>query len=280
MIGVMQPTPERFRALARSSPWRFTTLRFTHTNRAPTTDPLNPVRAWLRRPALLRVARLDGELIQVVRQDRRTVGLLTFGGGGGGGGEFRQAWPHEVAPVADEGGLVRQRPSAPPDGLDRPDLRGVGYDDPMFRSYHWVAMLDPWELADPTEAGGDDDPSTMETTDVREVTHHDRPAWEAVLRPTPHYNPRCSCCPLLRSPQSDAREAEAGGKTARDTDPDFVYADAHQVRLDLETGVCVWTEQLGGTADGAGHDVAIEAVDEPMPDDLFPRRTGLLRRRR
>ena len=49
------------------------------------------------------------------------------------------------------------------------------------------------------------------------------------------------------------------------------YPDAFRVRLDVGTGVCVRTEQIGGLTPGAGHDVRIEAVDEPMPDDLFPR---------
>jgi hypothetical protein len=41
----------------------------------------------------------------------------------------------------------------------------------------------------------------------------------------------------------------------------------------------VLTEQLDGADLGRGHDVRIEAVDEPMGDDLFvePRR-GLFRR--
>lgn len=63
------------------------------------------------------------------------------------------------------------------------------------------------------------------------------------------------------------------------TDPEFAYADAHRVCLDTETGACVWTEELAGTAAGIGIDVAIETVDEPMPDDLFPEHKGLLRRR-
>jgi hypothetical protein len=37
------------------------------------------------------------------------------------------------------------------------------------------------------------------------------------------------------------------------------------------TGVCVFNEQLGGTRNGSGHDLAIEAVDEPMGDELFPK---------
>jgi hypothetical protein len=41
------------------------------------------------------------------------------------------------------------------------------------------------------------------------------------------------------------------------------------VRLDVQTGVCVLTEAIGGDVSGRGHDVRIEAVDEPLADALF-----------
>jgi hypothetical protein len=49
-----------------------------------------------------------------------------------------------------------------------------------------------------------------------------------------------------------------------------VTLEAHRVRLDTDTGVCVANEHLGGTRAGTGHDIAIEAVDESMSDELFP----------
>ena len=57
------------------------------------------------------------------------------------------------------------------------------------------------------------------------------------------------------------------------------YPDAYRVRLDVQTGVCLLTAEIGGLTPGAGHDLRIEAVDEPMDDELFgaPRR-GWLRR--
>lgn len=55
----------------------------------------------------------------------------------------------------------------------------------------------------------------------------------------------------------------------REHDPDVRYADAHHVRLDVATGVCVYTEEIGGSRAGTGHDMRIDAVDEPMPDYLF-----------
>lgn len=127
-------------------------------------------------------------------------------------------------------------------------------------------MLDPWELADP---GGADDPPAATVDELAEVTHHGHRAWQALLRPTEHYAPRCSCCALLPSPQSDARQARAGGPLPHWAAPGFSYADAHRVRLDVGTGMCVFREQVGGSADGAGHDLAIEAVNEDMADSLF-----------
>jgi hypothetical protein len=51
------------------------------------------------------------------------------------------------------------------------------------------------------------------------------------------------------------------------------------VRLDVQTGVCVFTSAPDRLV--PGHDLRIEAVDEPMDDALFvqPRRRGFLRRR-
>ena len=215
------------------------------------------MRAWLRRPDLLRVERLDGTVEQVVREERpRSAGMALTTDGGRPLPPLPR--PGAVAPVYDPDGLVEQRPG------------GVDCDDPMYQSYDWVAMLDPVELS----AG-------VALESVREVTHRGRAAWEALAYPGVGYEPRCSCCPLLPSAESDRLEVEGGGVTFRDHDPGLVYADAHRVRLDSETGVCVLTEEIGGSRAGFGHDVAIEAVDEPMADSLFvePGR-GLLGRRR
>ncbi len=80
---------------------------------------------------------------------------------------------------------------------------------------------------------------------------------------TPRYEPRCGCCPLLRSPEVDEQEyGRAHGP----------YPEVQRVRLDVQTGVCVLADDP--EALGTGHDLRIEAVDEPMDDDLFvqPRR--------
>jgi hypothetical protein len=145
-----------------------------------------------------------------------------------------------------------------PDGLvaERPWVGDVEYNAPLYNDYFWVALLDPVELTD-----GDDGPGTV-VENVAEVDHFGRPAWEAVVRATEDYHPRCACCSLLRT---------------RDTDLDWLpgaelatYPDAYRVRLDVGTAVCVLTEAIGGEPmPVSGHEVRIEAVDEPMDDALF-----------
>lgn len=225
---VVELTEERFRALARSSPWRWSTLRFTF--RSPPSP--QEVRAWLRRPDRLRVEDLDTGIATTVREE----------------GDHRVVWPPAAgtavaAPDVDADGLVRARPRA----------TGFDADAPMHGNYLWVAMLDPVELAD-----GTDGPGTR-LADLAEVAHHGRPAWEALAQPAAGYEPRCVCCSLLLCEDSFLGEKPPG----------FAMPDATRVRLDVETGVCVLSEQVGGSRAGQGHDVAIEAVDEPMPDELF-----------
>ncbi|WP_158550883.1 hypothetical protein [Geodermatophilus sp. TF02-6] len=106
----------------------------------------------------------------------------------------------------------------------------------------------------------------MSSRDARasSARHGGRSAWEAVVRTTPSYEPRCSCCSLLRSREVDVREQAAGG-VGQLLDE---YPDVHRVRLDVQTGVCVLVD--APEVRGIGHDLRIEAVDEPMDDELFP----------
>lgn len=252
--------PERFAALARSSPWLWRTLRFTVRWQGPYAG--KPVRAWLRRPGALRVEGEDGEVLQVEGARRpRTMGVF----GPGKRSETVQMYgpldPRAPCPRTDAAGLVLGRPQEP----------GLDFDDPMYVNYHWVAMLDPAEFAD----GLLDEPvrtpaPALEVDSIVEATHHGRAVWEARVRPTPAYEPRCGCCPLLFSKVSEDKEAGGGNfLPAHERDPALRYADAYLVRLDVQTGVCVHTEELGGSRAGAGHDLRIEAVDEPMPEALF-----------
>jgi hypothetical protein len=256
---VPTPSVDAFAALARSSPWRWSTLRFTL--RWPGRSSVGAVRAHLRRPDRLRVEDLDGALLQVVHEPRPQSSLLTTSGG------LSVVRPWAGAPsgaVLRPDGLVAERPAA------------IGYDAPFYENYYWVALLDPVELSDARDPDdGTPDGPALEIDDLTEVDHGGRPAWEAVVQPTSLYDPRCGCCPLLRSREVDLAEYEDY--------PEHIlaaYPDAYRVRLDVGTGVCVSTEEIGGLTPGAGHDVRIEAVDEPMDDALFakPRRDPFRRR--
>jgi hypothetical protein len=252
---VTSPSADDFRALARSSPWRWSTLRFTvrwslaaHGERS--------LRAWLRRPDRLRVETDGGALVQVIRQERQRVSRLTTDGG-------------RTADVPWAGDPGAPAPQLRPDGLvaQRPPSWAVDFDDPMHENYFWVAMLDPVELADGLAEERTVDVPGLDVDEVVVVEHGGRPAWEAVVRTTPHYEPRCGCCSLLRDRRVDELEWEGRNQLAD-------YPEAYLVRLDVGTGVCVRTEAVGGSIAGQGHDLRIEAVDEPMADELFvePRR--------
>jgi hypothetical protein len=244
---VPTPSPESFAALARSSPWLWSTLRFTERRRLP--GGTRELRAWLRRPDQVRVETLDGALLQIVRESPRRVGVLTPDGG-----YVRELpWPATgELPLRRPDGLVAERPA------------GMSYDAPMYQDYRWVAMLDPVELADGIDPETGAAVPGLVIDEVIEVEHAGRPAWEAAVRTTPAYAPRCGCCPLLRSREVDLLEYGAESPWLSTT-----YPEAHRVRLDVGTGVCVLTSQVGGSTPAAGHDLRIEAVDEPMPDSLF-----------
>jgi hypothetical protein len=227
---------DAFAALARSSPWRWSTLRFT-VRRGRDERRGAPLRAWLRRPDLLRVETLDGELHRIVREAPERVGVLASGAA--------------EAPVLRPDGLVAERPR-------------VSYDAPMLDDYRWVAMLDPVELADGVDHDSWTAAPPLAVDSVVEVEHAGRPAWEAVVRTTPAYEPRCGCCSLLRSREVDVLEYRDHPECLL-----TVYPEAYRVRLDVGTGICVFTDEIGVATTGGWHDLAIEAVDEPMADELF-----------
>jgi hypothetical protein len=232
----MDASPARFAALARSSPWRWTTLRFVLETRRH--ENTTRVRGWVGRPDRLRVEDLDGTVQFAGRQPGPPPGYTT-----------------PSPPVFDADGFVSTPRLWP---------QRFPYDAPMWQDYRWVAMLDPVELAD---GEGDDGEvgSPIVVDAVTRVEHHGRPAWEAVVRTTPFYDPRCSCCPLLLSGDSDARETAAGVPSIVERIPGLRFADAHRVRLDIGTGVCVFTAEVGGNRPGEGHDLRIEEVDGEVP---------------
>jgi hypothetical protein len=239
MGAVTTPTADRYRALARSSPWRFTTLHLTRRDARG-----DVVEAWLRRPGRLRVRTGDGRIHRVegVPHVRELIPL---------DGSPRRSWvpvdPRDVPVELDADGFVRERP----DRLD------IGYDDPMWRDYTWVAMLDPVELSTGT---------VVHETAV--TTRHGRTTWWARLTATEHYAPRCSCCPLLGGEAPVRPGAQAAGASDRATG-DAAHPGAWLVGLDLATGVVVSSRPLGGDRDDLGFEVTVHEVDDPMAETVL-----------
>ena len=171
---------------------------------------VDPLRILVEQPDRLRVEHPGGTLLFDGRQ-----------------GSLGGTPPPSPVVELDDGGLV-VTPRQP--WNDGPEL-------PMWQDYRFVAVLDPYELS-----------VGVEVLELVEVEHAGRPAWEALLRPTEEYQPRCACCPLLRTRATDLMEG---------LDPLPAYAEAHRVRLDLDTGVCVSAHEVGGSADGSGHHLEV-----------------------
>jgi len=220
----MTPTGDDFQALARSSPWRWTTLHFRHRSSFP-----GDCEAWVRRPGELLVVEPSG------RQHRETgvPDPRSFVSSDPGFAPPTPAAPQDVEPVRRPDGLV----------AERPDAFEIEYDDPMWGNYTWVAMLDPVELS-----------HDVDVADVRVGERAGRPTWEARLRPLAGYEPRCGCCSLLSSPVVD--RAEWGDRFVERT-----YPDHHEVALDVQTGVVVRLHPVGGHEDAVRLENDILEVD-------------------
>ncbi len=235
----MQPTADDFRALARSSPWRWRTLHFRHRS-----DYAGTCEAWVRRP---------GELLV-----RKAGEHDTYASGLPYGVATTRVWvsddpafvpppepprrvPQEVAPPLRADGLV----------AERPDDGWIDYDDPMHGNYSWVAMLDPVELS-----------HHVDVSDLRVDDIAGRPVWRADLRARAGYQPRCggNCCELLYSEaglladfssRADVPESWRGRE----------YPDHYDVALDAETGVVVRCQPVGGPHDSPWLENDILEVD-------------------
>lgn len=258
-------TEATFRALARSAPWRWRTLTFSLSTPMSTPPQL---RAMVRRTGGVRVELPDG-----------TVETDATSGSASSSAQLSMAWSEdgdateattwvptgvtrssEVAPELDEWGLVRRRP----------DPLTVEYDEPYYRDYLWVAMLDPVELADGmdrerAEREGVWPPPAVPGTvlgDLIETERHGRRTWWAEASATKAYEPRCACCAMLFGQVSEALEG-------RPLDPGVDLPTRYLVGLDVGTGVCVSLDRLDGAAPGSVLSMRIEAVDEPMADALF-----------
>ncbi len=220
-----------FRNLCRSSPWKWHSLRFEYWDEpfdsAP--DPAAPlVRAWLRRPQALRLETAEGAVLHSTTGINDSKDGLYISA-------TRKSWllpPQLVAPVYDDGGLVRRRPEA-------------AYGEPGFGNGRFSAALDPVELAGnapvPLEFPGS---NAVEVEDVHRFEHDGRPVLEATVTPTASYRPADPAAPLC-------------------------LPGRNRIRIDVETAVCVASQSLETDTSGYGHWIRVLAVDEYMLDDLF-----------
>ena len=221
------PTVDAFHALARSSPWRWTTVHLLHRSGIVPQSFGGHVEAWLTRPDGVRLVDAAGRPVRPSIDGQRSDGRPT------------RPW-RPPPPAYRPDGLVDRRP-------------GEVEDDGIFwQSYSWVAMLDPVEL------------SHHVTVDrLREDVVAGRPVWRADLRAVLGYDPRCggNCCELLFSEaglRADFPEPEDVPEAWRGR----VYPDHHDVALDLETGIVVRCVPVGGEPQGLGLENDIIAVDE------------------
>jgi len=238
----VQVDADSYRALARSSPWRWRSLHFTRRT------GLSEAEAWVRRPGelLVRVAGEADEYVSGLPYSYSTVRATS----GGPTREPPHRLPQEVAPLLRPDGLVAERPSS----FD------IDYDDPMYGSFQWVAMLDPVELSD-----------GVDVADVRSDELLGRAVWWARLRAVEGYEPRCGCCALLWSEVAALGEyGDEPDRLARFRDEGFPAA--HDVALDVETGVVVALEPDGGPAWVDGFTVKIHDVDEDVDAAFAGRR--------
>lgn len=241
-------TAAGFRALASSSPWRFTTMHFTHRCQQDNgSTPIGgPVEAWLDRGAGRLTVRSGTGIETAEGVPYGTAGSLVSGNDNDGGAVCA------VQPSPATGVVVR------PDGLVAQRPEGWHYDhgDPMWRDYRWTAMLDPAELS-----------RGVEVSDVEATVLRGRPTWSATCRPLlgegeewdGGYDPRCGCCPLLLSPASLIPEYGPEDPALTAGDVPTVYC----VLLDVQTGVVVDITALDGIG-GSSLTNEIHAVDEPL----------------
>lgn len=227
---------DRFRRLARSSPWLWTSIEFRwQAGRDETRH------AWVRRPGDLRVEDRDGNLLEASSAARPFAGAM-YSSNGDTWEPMPGRWPHETRPTLADDGLVESVPRH----ID------VDYDQPFYENYQWVAMLNPIELADRVHDRDDPDAVPVDLRDVTRVEHHGRPALQATAQPTPSYDPRCDCCSLLPG----ELDHESGLWTP---------GPPSLVRIDEQTGVCVsiegpaWNEL----------DVDIVSVNQLLDDHMF-----------
>ncbi len=229
------PGPDDFRALARSSPWLFTTVHFTHRGpRDAGGETGDTAQAWLDRDARrVTVRAADGVHVEQGVPDS-TSGM-------------------DAGPSRHDADLVRRT-----DGLvtHRPDNWHFLYGDPIWRDYRWTAMLDPVELS-----------SGVQIQEVTTGMLRGRSTWSAICIPMVGegadweggYDPRCGCCPLLDSAASRLLEYGTADAAMHFGDVPQTYL----VRLDVQTAIVVDVTAMDGWG-GIVLTNEVHAVDLPL----------------
>lgn len=224
----MTITADDYRALARSSPWLWRSVRFRWDG--------GPV-VTMARPARVVVEDADG----TTREERDPgEGIAMFGWDADGNPIHdtpTYVFVSELEPRRRADGLVTERPD---------DASAVQIHEPMVAGYFSVAAVDPVELAD-----------DVDLTDVRVETLRGRETWVATCRAGEEYIPRCGCCPLIM----DRRGAllEWGPQEGATID----CHESVEIWLDRATGIMTrWvpTPEPGSPAEEP-IDVEIEWVD-------------------
>lgn len=233
--GSVTPGADDFRALARSSPWRFSAVHFSHRGKRAGAEDDEIVEAWLDRSAH-----------RVTVRSARGV-------------EVAEGVPYGVSGIDTAAPSRRgSEPSLRPDGLvaERPIDWHLYHGDPMWRDYRWTAMLDPAELS-----------HGVQIDDVTTTMLRGRPTWSATCRPLlgvgedwdGGYDPRCGCCPLLDSYAS--RLLEYGPDDAKLHDGDL--PTTYLVQLDVQTAMVVQINAMDGRG-GTVLSNEIHAVDRAV----------------
>jgi hypothetical protein len=238
----VSPTVDDFQALARSSPWRWTTLHLRHRSSYP-----GACEAWVRRPGELLVRTPDGREVResgVPYTQSAAVGWAETDGPVPPSPPG-PVLPHEATPAYRPDGLVAERPAA---------YLEVSYDDPMHGNYSWVAMLDPVELS-----------HDVALDRLREDEVSGRPVWRADVSALPGYDPRCACCALVWCEVADTYEF---GDDPGWTPVKEAYPDHYDVAIDVQTGIVVRCLPVGGSPEAAWLENDILEVDADLDPDV------------
>ncbi|GAB3535317.1 hypothetical protein GCM10027403_12650 [Arthrobacter tecti] len=141
----------------------------------------DPLRAWIRRPAALRVETADGAVLHSSTGNEQSRDALYVSAS-------KKSWlvaPRLVSPVYNDVGYVHRRPQA-------------AYGDPAFGDPRWTAMLDPVELAGAAPVPFETPfANRVELEDVAEETYEGRAALAATVTPNVSYQPFTPGRPLI-----------------------------------------------------------------------------------